>query len=444
MDMTLPPLDWQEFLRRRSCARLAGQGRAQPPVAADHRARSRPPFRQRGHPACDRARVADPGVVSRRWWKFAARVRRHGGRHQAAKSRSVGERSRVCQPSTRRMVTDWTPTAPRTAWRRSGTGQQALRLDSPLELLVQVLDRVRGPDRAPLLGRVAHEREQALAGFFQARRDRPAAKLPLGQERLTPDYDLGGGLGVHHVVEVGLDSSCRASARGRAEAPAHGAALNRDIVDRLASAASRPCRRRRSHRVGRAHGWSGRPAWPATRPAFAIDVLDGEHHLLAVAADTREISSEMAVALRSSRTLTMVPSRISGTTSSRQDHAPARPARPSGSSARPWLTTSLPMALEQPGQRRRARRVFMPARKTSAIKALARWETAASGQQVALPFLLASLVAQTSARHESVSRPKVVTSWRGRRPWRRPAQTVLARNADGRASLPAPPPAAPR
>jgi hypothetical protein len=43
-------------------------------------------------------------VVSRRWWKLEARVRKHGGRDQAARSRSVGERSRVCQPSTRRMV----------------------------------------------------------------------------------------------------------------------------------------------------------------------------------------------------------------------------------------------------------------------------------------------------------------------------------------------------
>ena len=45
-----------------------------------------------------------PWVVSRRWWKLAARVRKHGGRVQAARSRLVGERSRVCQPSTRRMV----------------------------------------------------------------------------------------------------------------------------------------------------------------------------------------------------------------------------------------------------------------------------------------------------------------------------------------------------
>ena len=46
----------------------------------------------------------DAGRVVKVVENSAARVRRHGGRDQAAKSRSVGERSRVCQPSTRRMV----------------------------------------------------------------------------------------------------------------------------------------------------------------------------------------------------------------------------------------------------------------------------------------------------------------------------------------------------
>ena len=44
-------------------------------------------------------------VVSRSWWKLGgAGTEGHGGVDQAARSRSVGERSRVCQPSTRRMV----------------------------------------------------------------------------------------------------------------------------------------------------------------------------------------------------------------------------------------------------------------------------------------------------------------------------------------------------
>jgi transposase InsO family protein len=44
-------------------------------------------------------------VVSRSWWKLGgAGTEGHGGMDQAARSRSVGKRSRVGQPSTRRMV----------------------------------------------------------------------------------------------------------------------------------------------------------------------------------------------------------------------------------------------------------------------------------------------------------------------------------------------------
>src|SRR5947209_6630856 len=45
--------------------------------------------------------------------------------------------------------------------------QQALRLDPPLELLVQTLDGIRGSDRLPLLRRIAQEREQLRSGLFQ-------------------------------------------------------------------------------------------------------------------------------------------------------------------------------------------------------------------------------------------------------------------------------------
>jgi hypothetical protein len=45
------------------------------------------------------------GVVSRSWWKLGgAGPEVHGGVDQAARSRSVGEWSRLGQPSTRRMV----------------------------------------------------------------------------------------------------------------------------------------------------------------------------------------------------------------------------------------------------------------------------------------------------------------------------------------------------
>jgi uncharacterized membrane protein YccC len=64
----------------------------------------------------------------------------------------------------------------------------------------------RGALRAPLLGRVAHEGEQALARLLEAGCDRPATELPLGQERLAPGQDLARGRGVHQVAEIGLIS----------------------------------------------------------------------------------------------------------------------------------------------------------------------------------------------------------------------------------------------
>ena len=120
-------------------------------------------------------------VVSRRWWKFG------GAGPKAWWSASGGEvkiggRALEGLPTVDPAHGDLTGRQQRPEQHGGGlgTGQQALRLDPPLELLVQAFDGVRGPRRTPLLGRVAHEGEQALAGFFQARRDRPAAKLPLG------------------------------------------------------------------------------------------------------------------------------------------------------------------------------------------------------------------------------------------------------------------------
>ena len=50
-------------------------------------------------------RLAQSAVVSRGWWKLGgAGTEGHGGMVQAARSRSVGKRSMVGQPSTRRMV----------------------------------------------------------------------------------------------------------------------------------------------------------------------------------------------------------------------------------------------------------------------------------------------------------------------------------------------------
>src|SRR5487761_1253761 len=50
---------------------------------------------------------------------------------------------------------------------RVRTRQHALRLDAPLELLVQPLDSVGCTDGTPLRRRIAQEREQPLAGLLE-------------------------------------------------------------------------------------------------------------------------------------------------------------------------------------------------------------------------------------------------------------------------------------
>ena len=140
-----------------------------------------------------------------------------------------------------------------------------------------------------MLGRVAQEGEQALAGFLQACRDRPAAELPFGQEGLAPGHDLRGRLGVHHVVEVGLDLVMQVF-RGVGQEVAllvDGAALDRHVVPQArerrleAPAAVGDHQLRLGHATGQQIVEHGSPG------GFTLTahVLDREHHLLAVAAD---------------------------------------------------------------------------------------------------------------------------------------------------------------
>src|SRR3954468_14591245 len=66
-----------------------------------------------------------------------------------------------------------------------GARQQALRLDPPLELLVQALDGIRGSDRLPLFRRIAQEREQSWSGLFQTISDGRALQPPFPEEGLA-------------------------------------------------------------------------------------------------------------------------------------------------------------------------------------------------------------------------------------------------------------------
>jgi hypothetical protein len=67
---------------------------------------------------------------------------------------------------------------------RLGDRQDGLGLDTAAELLVEPFDGVGGPRRPPLLGRQAREREQAVAGLFEARGDGGALEPPFLQEGL--------------------------------------------------------------------------------------------------------------------------------------------------------------------------------------------------------------------------------------------------------------------
>src|SRR5262249_18661272 len=102
--------------------------------------------------------------------------------------RSCGEVSRAIDgrwgqrlaPINHRHV-DVTSGEQRREQRRGGLGRrpQGLRLDPPLELFVQTLDRVRCSRASPLTWRQPCEGEQAVAGFLEAVGDRAMAQPPL-------------------------------------------------------------------------------------------------------------------------------------------------------------------------------------------------------------------------------------------------------------------------
>ena len=101
----------------------------------------------------------------------------------------------------------------------------------------------------------------------------------------------------------------------------------------------------------------GPPAAPHSPPMFLMASTT-----FSPSSTPKAISSEYAMALRSSRTLTTVPSKISRQCRRRRDHAPARPARPSGSFSQARLPRPLPTwSTNNLANARRARRVFMPA-----------------------------------------------------------------------------------
>jgi hypothetical protein len=68
-----------------------------------------------------------------------------------------------------------------------------------LELLVQTLDGIYGPQRFPLFGRVVQEGEETRSGLLQTGGDSGTVQPPFAHERLVSGDDLGDRCRVDHI-----------------------------------------------------------------------------------------------------------------------------------------------------------------------------------------------------------------------------------------------------
>ena len=186
----------------------------------------------------------------------------------------------------------------------------------------------------------------------------------------------------------------------------HGAALHRHVVPQAGERRFQAFAAVDDHQFGSAEPTAGQVVQhgPPRGLALATHVLDGEHHLLAVAADTEGNQQ------RNGRGLAIEPDLDHGAVED-QPHdvvageitlLPGLPGLPGRAGLLPGPADHVlaNMALEQPGQRAPRPAGVHAGEVDLGDQGLgAMGEPLVSGQQVALPFLLASLVAQTSARH---------------------------------------------
>jgi hypothetical protein len=112
----------------------------------------------------------------------------------------------VCQPSTLRMLI-WpeASNAQNSMAAVSADGSTVWVLILRLKLLVQALDRIRGPRAPPLARRQPGEGEEPIAGFLQAVGDGAVLEPPFADEGLAAGFDLLWGRRVNHVGIVGAD-----------------------------------------------------------------------------------------------------------------------------------------------------------------------------------------------------------------------------------------------
>src|SRR6516165_1619918 len=248
-----------------------------------------------------------------------------------------------------------------------GAGQQALRLDAPLKLLVQPLDGIGAPDRLPLLRRIAQEGEEPRAGLLQAIDDGLALQPPFAHERLALGLHLLDRLSIDHVGVVGAELVVQLLRRmGQQVAMlVHRAALDRHL---------RPQRRERRLQAGAPSTMasSGVPRPRATRSSrkarqaasLSPPMFFRPSSTFCPSRHTpRATSTDSPVARLSRRTRTTVPSRMRRTMSSFDRSRFCHDSQSVWTLCQARLTTSLPMAPPNSApSARRTRRVLVPER----------------------------------------------------------------------------------
>ena len=170
-----------------------------------------------------------------------------------------------------------------------------------------------------------------------------------------------------HVVEVGLDLVVQVLRRMGQQVAllVNRAALDRHVVPQAGERRFQAFAAVDDHQFGSAEPTAGQVVQhgPPRGRALATHVLDGEHHLLAVAADTEGNQQ------RDGRGLAIEPHLDDGAVEDQADDIvageitllPSLPGR-AGPLPGPADHVLAHMALEQPGQRSPRPAVFMPAR----------------------------------------------------------------------------------
>jgi hypothetical protein len=163
--------------------------------------------------------------------------------------------------------------------------------------------------------REAGEGEEAIAGFLQAVGDGAMTQPPPADEGLTAGLDFFGRGGVDHVGVIGGDLVVQALGRVREEVPVLMTPLNRHAVPDRGDCLSSPGAPSTMRKAGGRRARSTRSSRTARQASVVSPpmLLSANNTFWPSSRTPMTTSNDIEVALRSSRTRTTVPSRISRT-----------------------------------------------------------------------------------------------------------------------------------